>query len=156
MKRRFRLLTWLLIAVLIIAFCLLSGCRSADPAAAPDASERASHELGERLLAAFRDRDYAAFALLVPESCRDATPETAFRAATEKLTEQFGGITGWRFLGEAETPGFRQLLWLVGFERPRRHPAPGKPNEAVRRELLFRLLTGESADGTKIAGFGFL
>lgn len=155
MHRRIPSLGWLLFAVIVLTLCLLSGCRSADRSAAAG-SERASHELGERLLAAFRDRDYAAFVLLVPESCRAATPETAFREATGKLTEQFGEITGWRFLGEAETPGFRQLLWLVGFERPRRHPSSEKPNETVRRELLFRLLTGESADGTKIAGFGFL
>ena len=147
MHRRIPSLGWLLFAVIVLTLCLLSGCRSADRSASAG-SERASHELGERLL--------AAFTLLVPESCRASTPETAFREATGKLTEQFGEITGWRFLGEAETPGFRQLLWLVGFERPRRHPSSEKPNETVRRELLFRLLTGESADGTKIAGFGFL
>ena len=154
MHRRIPSLGWLLFAVIVLTLCLLSGCRSADPGdtAAP---ERASRELGERLLAAFRDRDYAAFDELVPESCRASTPETAFRAATEKLTDQFGRIIGWRCLGEVETPGFRQLLWLVRFERPRRHPAPGEP-ETVRRELIFRLLTGETADGTKIAGFGFL
>jgi len=155
MHRGIPSLTWLLIAVLVLTLCLLSGCRSADHVADPAAPERASRELGERLLAAFRDRDHAAFDELVPESCRASTPETAFRAATEKLTDQFGRIIGWRCLGEVETPGFRQLLWLVRFERPRRRPAPGEP-ETVHRELIFRLLTGETADGTKIAGFGFL
>ena len=145
-------LTWLLIAAILFAFCLLTGCRSADPPA-DAAADRASKELGERLLAAFRDRDYAAFAALAPDSCRDRTPETEFRAATENLEKQFGGISGWRFLGEAETPGFRQLLWLVGFERPRAAP---EKSGTVRRELIFRLLTGETADGVKIAGFGFL
>ena len=131
-------LTWLLIAVLVLTICLLSGCRSSDVPAG-SASERASKEQGERLLAAFRDRDYAAFAALVPESCRAETPEPAFRTATENLSRQFGAITGWRFLGEAETPGFRQLLWLVGFERSRAAP---EKSGVVRRELIFRLLTG--------------
>lgn len=153
MKRWLKPLTWLLIVALVLAFCLLSaGCRSTPAPAA--ATDRTSAELGEKLLGAFRDRDYAAFAALVPESCRAETPEPAFRASTERLTAQFGKITGWRYLGEAETPGFRQLLWLVGFERPARGPA-GK-SETVRRELIFRMLTGETPDGVKIAGFGFL
>lgn len=153
MKRWLKPLTWLLIAAMLLTFCLLAaGCRSAVPSAAA-APESVSKELGERLLAAFRDSDYAAFAALAPDSCRNRTPEADFHAATERLEKQFGKISGWRFLGEAETPGFRQLLWLVGFERP--GAAPEK-SDTVRRELIFRMLTGETADGVKIAGFGFL
>ena len=153
MRRWIPSLSWLLIALLVLTLCLLSGCRSSRPADAGPAPDPRSAELGEQLLAAFRDRDYDGFAALVPEPCRAETPEPAFRAATENLSRQFGSITGWRCLGEAETPGFRQLLWLVGFERPR--SAPEHPG-TVRRELLFRLLTGDTGDGVKIAGFGFL
>ena len=154
MNRWIRPLTWLLIVALAVAVCLLSGCRSAAAPGDASASLRASRELGEKLLRAFRDRDYGAFAALAPDSCRDQVPETAFRASTERLAKQFGKITGWRYLGEAETPGFRQLLWLVGFERPAR-AAAGK-TDPVRRVLIFRMLTGATPDGVKIAGFGFL
>ena len=153
MRRWIPSLSWLLIALLVLTLCLLSGCRSSRPADAGPAPDPRSAELGEQLLAAFRDRDYDGFAALVPEPCRAETPEPAFRSATENLARQFGSITSWRYLGEAETPGFRQLLWLVRFERS--PAAPGKA-DAIRRELLFRLLTGDTGSEVKIAGFGFL
>lgn len=147
-------LTWLLIAAFLLAVILAAGCRCAEPDAKSPSPRLASEKLGETLLAAFRDRDYAAFDAAAPESCRERVSKREFDASTEKLSKEFGDITGWRLLGEAETPGFRQLLWLVAFERPARGKAAG--SGTVRRELLFRLLTGETGDGVKIAGFGFL
>ena len=149
------LLTWLLIAAFLLAVALSSGCRSAETVAETrSASFRASEKLGDQLLAAFRDRDYAAFDAAAPKSCRDRVSKREFDGSTEKLAKEFGVITGWRLLGEAETPGFRQLLWLVSFEQPARGAAAG--SKTVRRELLFRLLTGETGDGVEAAGFGFL
>ena len=119
------------------------------------AAERAhmlkeSERLGNGILKAFQEGDFAALRRCMPGELGRQMTEKDFAAASRNFREKFGDIRDFRILTALDTPAFGNLIWVVTFVRR------GTNGAEIRRQLLFRLVTMEIDGKTEVASCGFL
>ena len=117
----------------------------------PDKADLArSIELGNNILAAFRDEDYACLTRNVPGPLRSKLTEKDFKTSCAKWRDTLGKIRDYEYVLELDTPAVRNLIWKVGFGRD------AADGGEVEQDMLFRLVTGEVDDETCVLSCGFL
>ena len=117
----------------------------------PDDAELArSVELGNNILAAFRDEDFAKLRKNIPGPLQTKMTEKDFKTSCDNWHDTLGKIRDYDYVLELDTPAVRNLIWKVGFER-----ADSDGNE-VEQDMLFRLVTGKVDDETCVLSCGFL
>lgn len=117
----------------------------------PDDSVLAhSVELGNNILAAFRDEDYAKLKRNIPGPLRSKMTEKDFKTSCDNWRDTLGLIRDYDYVLELETPAVRNLIWRVEFERD------NADGHGVEQDMLFRLVTGKVDDETCVLSCGFL
>ena len=117
----------------------------------PDDAELArSVELGNNILASFRDEDFAKLRKNIPGPLQTKMTEKDFKTSCGNWRDTLGKIKDYDYILELDTPAVRNLIWKVGFER-----ADSDGNE-VEQDMLFRLVTGNVDDETCVLSCGFL
>lgn len=143
-------------AVLALFFSLsLAACVVVEKdefnAVDPDDAELVrSVELGNGILAAFRDEDFAKLKKNIPGPLQTKMTENDFKTSCRNWRDSLGRIMDFDYVMELDTPAVRNLIWRVEFERD---TADG--NE-VEQDMLFRLVTGKVDDETCVLSCGFL
>ena len=115
-----------------------------------DAELVRSVELGNNILASFRDEDFAKLRKNIPGPLQSKMTEKDFRTSCGNWCDSLGRIKDYDYVLELDTPAVRNLIWRVEFERD---TADG--NE-VEQDMLFRLVTGKVDDETCVLSCGFL
>ena len=146
--------------ILIAASCLvfafaLAACvvveKDEFEALDPDDAELIrSVELGNNILASFRDEDFAKLRKNIPGPLQTKMTEKDFRTSCGNWRDTLGKIKDFDYVLELETPAVRNLIWKVGFERD------GSDGDEVEQDMLFRLVTGNVDDETCVLSCGFL
>lgn len=117
----------------------------------PDDAELArSVELGNNILASFRDEDFAKLRKNIPGPLQTKMTEKDFKTSCANWRDSLGRIKDFDYVLELDTPAVRNLIWRVEFERD---AANGKE---VEQDMLFRLVTGKVDDETCVLSCGFL
>ena len=117
----------------------------------PDDVELArSVELGNNILAAFRDEDYIRLKRNLPGPLQTKMTEKDFRTSCGNWRDTLGKIKDYDYVLELDTPAVRNLIWKVGFERDT------TDGDEVEQDMLFRLVTGNVDDETCVLSCGFL
>ena len=115
-----------------------------------DADLVRSVELGNNILAAFRDEDFAKLKKNIPGPLQTKMTEKDFKTSCANWRDSLGRIKDFDYVMELDTPAVRNLIWRVEFERD---AANGKD---VEQDMLFRLVTGNVDDETCVLSCGFL
>ena len=145
--------------VFFAAFALLCGlCLAAcvvvdEKVSVWDADEAdlaRSVELGNNILAAFRDEDYAKLKKNIPGPLQTKMTEKDFKTSCGNWRDTLGKIKDFDYVLELDTPAVRNLIWKVGFERDT------TDGDEVEQDMLFRLVTGNVDDETCVLSCGFL
>ena len=117
----------------------------------PDKADLArSIELGNNILAAFRDEDFAHLRENIPGPLQTKMTEKDFKTSCTNWRGTLGKIRDYEYVLELDTPAVRNLIWKVGFERD------ATDGDEVEQDMLFRLVTGEVDDETCVLSCGFL
>lgn len=117
----------------------------------PDDAELArSVELGNNILASFRDEDFAKLRKNIPGPLQTKMTEKDFKTSCDNWRDTLGKIKDFDYVLELDTPAVRNLIWRVEFER---EAANGKE---VEQDMLFRLVTGKVDDEVNVLSCGFL
>ena len=117
----------------------------------PDDAELArSVELGNNILASFRDEDYAKLRKNIPGPLQSKMTEKDFRTSCGNWHDTLGKIKDFDYVLELDTPAVRNLIWKVGFERA------DDDGDEVEQDVLFRLVTGNVDDEMCVLSCGFL
>ena len=117
----------------------------------PDEADLArSVELGNNILAAFRDEDFAHLKKNIPGPLQTKMTEKDFKTSCGNWRDTLGKIKDFDYVLELETPAVRNLIWKVGFERD------DSDGNEVEQDMLFRLVTGNVDDETCVLSCGFL
>ena len=147
-----------LLAAALVAMTL-TACRTVDSGERGfrDSSEAArerllkdSEQLGNGILKAFRDGDFAALRKNMPGELGTQLTEKDFSTSCRNFAEKFGKLREFRLLTRLDTPAFGNLIWVVTFERK------GTNGAEIRRQLLFRLVTMPLDGKTQVVSCGFL
>lgn len=145
-------------AAAILAVLSVS-CRTIDggekgfldaPAAERARMLKESEKLGDGILKAFQEGDFAALQRSMPGELGRQMTEKDFAASRRNLREKFGDIRDFEMLTALDTPAFGNQIWIVTFLRR------GTNGAEIRRQLLFRLVTMEVDGKTEVASCGFL
>ena len=146
-----------IVCAVLGVFCLLSlaACVVVEKdefnAVDPDDTELArSVELGNNILASFRDEDFAKLKKNIPGPLQTKMTEKDFRTSCRNWRDTLGKIRDFDYVLELETPAVRNLIWKVGFERD------DSDGNEVEQDMLFRLVTGNVDDETCVLSCGFL
>ena len=115
-----------------------------------DAELIRSVELGNNILGAFRDEDYAVLVKNIPGPLQSKMTEKAFRTSCGNWRDTLGKIKDYDYVLELDTPAVRNLIWKVGFERD------DSDGNEVEQDMLFRLVTGNVDGETCVLSCGFL
>ena len=115
-----------------------------------DATLVESVKLGNNILAAFRDEDFAKLRKNIPGPLQTRMTEKDFKTSCGNWRGTLGRIKDFDYVMELDTPAVRNLIWRVEFERD---TADGKE---VEQDMLFRLVTGNVDDETCVLSCGFL
>ena len=143
----------------VLAATMLASCRVVDSGergfrdAPPEECEhllKDSEQLGNGILQAFRDKDFAALKRNMPGELSTQLTEKDFSTSCRNCDEKFGSIREFRLLTALDTPAFGNLIWVVTFERK------GANGAEIRRQLLFRLVTMRVDGKTQVVSCGFL
>ena len=117
----------------------------------PDDAELArSVELGNNILASFRDEDFAKLRKNIPGPIQTKMTEKDFRTSCGTRRATLGKIKDFDYVLELDTPAVRNLIWRVEFERD------DSDGNEVEQDMLFRLVTGNVDDETCVLSCGFL
>ena len=117
----------------------------------PDDAELVrSVELGNNILAAFRDEDYAKLKKNIPGPLQTKMTEKDFRTSCGNWRDTLGKIKDYDYILELDTPAVWNLIWRVEFERDT------TDGNEVEQDMLFRLVTGNVDDETCVLSCGFL
>ena len=117
----------------------------------PDDAELArSVELGNNILASFRDEDYAKLRKNIPGPLQSKMTEKDFKTSCANWRDTLGKIKDYDYVLELDTPAVRNLIWRVEFERDT------TDRDEVEQDMLFRLVTGNVDDETCVLSCGFL
>ena len=109
-----------------------------------------SVNLGNNILASFRDEDYTKLRKNIPGPLQTKMTEKDFKTSCNNWRDTLGKIKDFDYVLELDTPAVRNLIWRVEFERD---TADGKE---VEQDMLFRLVTGKVDDETCVMSCGFL
>ena len=109
-----------------------------------------SVELGNNILASFRDEDFVHLRRNIPGPLQSKMTENDFRTSCRNCRDTLGEIRAYEYAFELDTPAVRNLIWRVGFER---EDSEGEP---VEQDMLFRLVTGTVDGEVKVLSCGFL
>lgn len=115
-----------------------------------DAELIRSVELGNNILASFRDEDFAKLRKNIPGPLRSKMTEKDFRTSCGNWRGTLGKIKDFDYVLELDTPAVRNLIWKVGFERD------DSDGNEVEQDMLFRLVTGNVDGETCVLSCGFL
>ena len=115
-----------------------------------DATLVESVKLGNNILAAFRDEDFAKLRKNIPGPLQTRMTEKDFKTSCGNWRGTLGRIKDFDYVMELDTPAVRNLIWRVEFERD---TADGKE---VEQDMLFRLVTGKVDDEVNVLSCGFL
>ncbi len=130
-----------------------SNLSSTDSKSTSAAAEKEEAVIGDRILGAIRDKNYPEFHALIGQGAfAKEMAEKDFNTSCEQFKKQFGRIIQFSFLTELKTPGVKNLIWRVTFERP----SANTGGDPIRQELLFRLVTAELEGKAEVIGMGFL
>ena len=117
----------------------------------PDDAELArSVELGNNILASFRDEDFAKLRKNIPGPLQTKMTEKDFKTSCTNWRDTLGRIKDYDYVLELDTPAVRNLIWRVEFERDT------TDGDEVEQDMLFRLVTGKVDDETCVLSCGFL
>ena len=117
----------------------------------PDDAELVrSVELGNNILASFRDEDFAKLRKNIPGPLQTKMTEKDFRTSCGNWRDTLGKIKDYDYVLELDTPAVRNLIWRVEFERD------AADGDEVEQDMLFRLVTGKVDDETCVLSCGFL
>ena len=117
----------------------------------PDDAELArSVELGNNILASFRDEDFAKLRKNIPGPLQTKMTEKDFKTSCTNWRDTLGRIKDYDYVLELDTPAVRNLIWRVEFERDT------TDGDKVEQDMLFRLVTGNVDDETCVLSCGFL
>ena len=115
-----------------------------------DATLVESVKLGNNILAAFRDEDYAKLRRNIPGPLQTKMTEKDFQTSCANWRDSLGRIKDFDYVLELDTPAVRNLIWRVEFERD------AADGDEVEQDMLFRLVTGKVDDETCVLSCGFL
>jgi len=117
----------------------------------PDDAELArSVELGNNILASFRDEDFGKLKKNLPGPLQTKMTEKDFKTSCGNWRDTLGKIKDYDYVLELDTPAVRNLIWRVEFERDT------TDGDEVEQDMLFRLVTGNVDDETCVLSCGFL
>ena len=117
----------------------------------PDDAELVrSVELGNNILAAFRDEDFAKLKKNIPGPLQTKMTEKDFKTSCANWRDSLGRIKDFDYVLELDTPAVRNLIWRVEFERDTEN------GKEVEQDMLFRLVTGKVDDEVCVLSCGFL
>ena len=117
----------------------------------PDDAELVrSVELGNNILASFRDEDFAKLRKNIPGPLQTRMTEKDFKTSCGNWRGTLGRIKDFDYVLELDTPAVRNLIWRVEFERDT------TDGDKVEQDMLFRLVTGNVDDETCVLSCGFL
>lgn len=139
-----------LVCSLSLAACVVVEKDEFDMTDPEEADLARSVELGNNILAAFRDEDYAVLVKNIPGPLQSKMTEKDFKTSCGNWRDTLGKIKDYDYVLELDTPAVRNLIWKVGFER-----ADSDGNE-VEQDMLFRLVTGNVDGETCVLSCGFL
>ena len=149
MKRLFSA-AFVLLCGLCLAACMVVEENKYDIHGSDEANLARSVELGNNILAAFRDEDFAHLQKNIPGPLQSKMTEKDFRTSCRNWRDTLGRIKDYDYVLELETPAVRNLIWKVGFERD------DSDGNEVEQDMLFRLVTGNVDDETCVLSCGFL
>ena len=139
-----------LVCSLSLAACVVVEKDDLTEVRSCDADLARSVELGNNILAAFRDEDYAKLKKNIPGPLQTKMTEKDFKTSCKNWRDTLGKIKDFDYVLELETPAVRNLIWKVGFERD------NTDGNEVEQDMLFRLVTGNVDDETCVLSCGFL
>ena len=117
----------------------------------PDDAELVrSVELGNNILASFRDEDFGKLKKNLPGPLQTKMSEKDFKTSCGNWRDTLGTIRDYDYVLELDTPAVRNLIWKVGFERD------ADDGDEIEQDMLFRLVTGNVDDETCVLSCGFL
>lgn len=140
-------------SVLLCALCLAACVVVEEKVSVGDADEadlERSIELGNNILAAFRDEDFAHLQKNIPGPLQTKMTEKDFKTSCKNWRDTLGKIRDFDYVLELETPAVRNLIWKVEFERD------DTGGDEVEQDMLFRLVTGNVDGETCVLSCGFL
>lgn len=151
MKRQLWLCPFL---VLLLAACRVIP-RENDGFRPPQAAEAerlrlGSEQLGDGILRAFQQKNFAALCRNTPGELSGRVAKADFLTSCRNFEAKFGRLAEFRFLTALDTPAFCNLIWVATFVRK------GKNGDDIRRQLLFRVVTMSVDDKIQVASYGFL
>ena len=109
-----------------------------------------SVNLGNNILASFRDEDFAKLKKNIPGPLQTKMTEKDFKTSCGNWRDTLGKIKDYDYVLELDTPAVRNLIWRVEFERDT------TDGDEVEQDMLFRLVTGNVDDETCVLSCGFL
>jgi hypothetical protein len=139
-----------LLCGLCLAACMVVEENKYDVQGADEVDLARSVELGNNILAAFRDEDFAHLQKNIPGPLQTKMTEKDFRTSCKNWHDTLGRIRDYDYVLELETPAVRNLIWKVGFERD------DTGGNEVEQDMLFRLVTGNVDDEICVLSCGFL
>ena len=139
-----------LLGALCLAACMVVEKNKYDVQGADEADLARSVELGNNILASFRDEDFAHLKQNIPGPLQTKMTEKDFKTSCRNWRDTLGKIKDYDYVLELETPAVRNLIWRVGFERD------DSDGNEVEQDMLFRLVTGNVDDETCVLSCGFL
>ena len=138
------------LCALCLAACMAVEENKYDVQGADEVDLARSVELGNNILASFRDEDFAKLRKNIPGPLQTKMTEKDFKTSCANWRDSLGHIKDFDYVMELDTPAVRNLIWRVEFERD---AANGKE---VEQDMLFRLVTGKVDDETCVLSCGFL
>ncbi|MBQ6353233.1 MAG: hypothetical protein IJJ28_08195 [Lentisphaeria bacterium] len=138
---------------------LLAACRTLPPedsgfrplpTSRQEQLQRDSERLGNGILQAFRQGDFAGLRRNTPGELAERVTERDFRTSLRNFESKFGKLTTFKLLTALDTPAFCNLIYVTTFVRP------GTQGDEIRRQLLFRVVTFPADDRVEVASYGFL
>jgi hypothetical protein len=135
---------------LVLAACVVVEKDDFDVSEPDEADLARSVELGNNILAAFRDENFAHLQKNIPGPLQTKMTEKDFKTSCGNWRDTLGRIRDFDYVLELKTPAVRNLIWKVGFERD------AADGDEVEQDMLFRLVTGKVDDETCVLSCGFL
>lgn len=148
--KRFISAVFVLLCGFCLAACVFVEENKYDVQGADEVDLARSVELGNNILAAFRDEDFAKLKKNIPGPLQSKMTEKDFKTSCGNWRDTLGRIKDYDYVLELETPAVRNLIWRVEFERD-----DTNGNE-VEQDMLFRLVTGKVDDETCVLSCEFL
>ena len=139
-----------LFCLLSLAACVVVEKDDFEMDAPEDADLARSVELGNNILASFRDEDFAKLRENIPGPLQSKMTEKDFRTSCGNWRDTLGKIKDYDYVLELDTPAVRNLIWKVGFERD------ADDGDEIEQDMLFRLVTGNVDGETCVLSCGFL